>query len=170
MAENIRGLVVPAPTDAPKRAAFDELADSINDFTTVANDTERDQMVADLTSAGLPTNGLVIFHEADKAYFSYVSGSWSRMYRPGAIPYAMASGTGSISTVAGVTKSTQITFPSGRFQARPYISVTAVVSLPNILALSTGDASATGFTLYAHRTNTNNSFYDWIAVQPEQIL
>jgi hypothetical protein len=52
MALDARRHVVPAPTEAPRRAAFDDLSLSVRDIVYVADIADRAQLVADLTAAG----------------------------------------------------------------------------------------------------------------------
>lgn len=65
MATNTRKKVVPAGGETPKREAINKLADSILDPVPVANWTEVDQLVADLTAEGdppSPTRPLFVYN------------------------------------------------------------------------------------------------------------
>ncbi len=142
MAKDIRGHIVPAPTDAPKRAAFDDLANSINDFTRVKNDTERDQMVSDLQTAGLPTNGIAIYHETEQAFYVRVASKWEELSRNSplaaniflneeyAIPTGIYSRPGNANTWTFNTASGLSGFPTGIALATEGVGIGFKVTVP----------------------------------------
>lgn len=105
-------------------------------------------------------------------YYRYFTGTawqpWSASITrqtPG-IPYAMASGRGTITGNGTLENSVDVTLPSGRFTVTPTITVT---STNRVLVAALASASSTTFTAYLRHisasTWTSTNSFHWVAVQ-----
>lgn len=78
----------------------------------------------------------------------------------------IASGTVSMSGGANVTRTANITFPSGTFSSIPAITTTARTENPqNVVGIGAINATTSGFTLTFRYTTSSAITVNWIAVQ-----
>ena len=81
------------------------------------------------------------------------------------MPYAMSSGSTTITTVANVPVSVTVTFPTGRFTQAPNCLATGNTASSAFVYAATGGATTTSFTVTALRGNAVTMSVDWVAIQ-----
>lgn len=93
---------------------------------------------------------------------------WRKTVFENKMPKAMLSGRVLITpSAANTPTSSPITFPAGYFTATPNIVVGQDTTVPGtqVLGVSAGNPSATGFDAIVTRTNTTATWVQWIATQ-----
>lgn len=151
MATSPRKHVVPAPGETPRRAFANDLAASINDIVSVANATERAQLLADLaaqTPPYVPSSARPLYtHRADAPApnrLEYTEGSGFRPVAPvGGLAVgvlnnfgqlAIPHGLGYVPTMASVVMSLDLAGGTvGEDVPRDYVATVYAVSATDII-------------------------------------
>jgi hypothetical protein len=81
------------------------------------------------------------------------------------LPFAMSTGTVTITPVANTITGAAVTFPSGRFTVAPYVYTDAQSAATAVTNTSHSGVSTSGATIYVLRTNTTNTIVRWMAIQ-----
>ena len=80
-------------------------------------------------------------------------------------PFAMSTGTVTITPVANAITGAAVTFPSGRFTVAPFVYTDAASAASTVRSTSHSSITTTGATIYVYRTNTTSTIVRWMAVQ-----
>jgi hypothetical protein len=173
MALDARRHVVPAPTEAPRRAAFDDLSLSVRDIVYVADVADRDQLVADLTAAGLgPAADRPLYvHRADLPGLEWSTDAqtWHQVPPP---PVPEYSAVVQFPPANATAHQLAITFPAGLFTDPPAVttSVQSTAATDNVVTHAFG-VTATGCTV--RMANTAGASFNnagrYVAVHARQL-
>jgi hypothetical protein len=80
-------------------------------------------------------------------------------------PFAMSTGTVTITPAANAITGAAVVFPSGRFTVAPFVYTDANSAATAVTNTSHSGVSTSGATIYVLRTNTTSTIVRWMAVQ-----